>query len=168
MELPLPSVFDNDDPSGISQPKLHDCHTSPSSFLLLGDSIVTPKKLPTVNASGPSSSHAHLAPPYFINFGISLHILNSSRIWHIPFAFQLVPTGIMALGLLTVPESPCWLASKGCSNEALKNLAYLRRRLPSFQDILHELAKIEAALAEERLFLGPCACSAMDVDWRTR
>ena len=30
-ELPLPSVFDDDDPSGISQPKLHDCHTSPSS-----------------------------------------------------------------------------------------------------------------------------------------
>jgi hypothetical protein len=53
-ELPLPSVFDDDDPSGISQPKLPNCHTSPSSSLLLGDSIVTPKKLPTVDASGPS------------------------------------------------------------------------------------------------------------------
>jgi hypothetical protein len=55
-ELPLPSVFDDDDPSG---PKLHDSHTSPTSSLLLGDSIVTPKKLPTVNVSGPSSSYAH-------------------------------------------------------------------------------------------------------------
>lgn len=60
-ELPLPSVFDDDDPSGISQPKLHDCHTSPTSSLLLGDNIVTPKKLPTVNVSGPSSSCAHPA-----------------------------------------------------------------------------------------------------------
>lgn len=58
-EVPLPSVFDDDDPSGISQPKLHDCHTSPSSSLLLGDSIVTPKKLPTANVSGPSSARAH-------------------------------------------------------------------------------------------------------------
>jgi hypothetical protein len=58
-ELPLPSVFDDDDPSGISQPKLHNCHTSPSSSLLLGDSIVTPKKLPTANVSDPNSARTH-------------------------------------------------------------------------------------------------------------
>jgi hypothetical protein len=56
----------------------------------------------------------------------------------------------MALGLLTVPESPRWLASKGRSKEALMNLAYLRKRLPSSRDVLRELAEIEAALAEER------------------
>jgi len=87
---------------------------------------------------------------YFINFGIGLHIQNSSKIWRIPFAFQLVPAGIMALGLLTVRESPRWLASKGRGAEALVNLAFLRKRSPDSQDILHELAEIEAALTEER------------------
>jgi hypothetical protein len=38
----------------------------------------------------------------------------------------------------------------GRSNEPLKNLAHLRRRLPSSQGVLHELAEIEAVLAEER------------------
>jgi len=82
--------------------------------------------------------------------GIGLHVQNSSKIWRIPFAFQLVPAGIMAFGLLTVRESPRWLASKGRSAEALLNLAFLRKRSPDSQDILHELAEIEAALTEER------------------
>ncbi|KAI0247754.1 general substrate transporter [Lactifluus subvellereus] len=87
---------------------------------------------------------------YFINFGIGLHVHSSPKIWRIPFGFQLVPTGIMALGLLTVRESPRWLASKGRSGEALVNLAYLRRRTPNSEEVRHELAEIEAGIAEER------------------
>ena len=58
-ELPLPSVFDDDDPNGIPQPKPHNCHTSTSSSLLLGDNVVTPKNLSTANVSGPSSQRVH-------------------------------------------------------------------------------------------------------------
>ena len=58
-ELPLPSVFDEDDPSGIPHPDLHNFHTSASSPLLLEDSIVSPKKLPITNASGASSARVH-------------------------------------------------------------------------------------------------------------
>jgi hypothetical protein len=36
------------------------------------------------------------------------------------------------------------------SAESLMNLAYLHDRLPTSQDVLHGLAEIEAALAEER------------------
>ncbi|KAJ8694642.1 hypothetical protein PTI98_007300 [Pleurotus ostreatus] len=39
---------------------------------------------------------------YFINFGISLHIKTGEQIWKIPFGFQLVPAGIMCIGLFTV------------------------------------------------------------------
>lgn len=61
-----------------------------------------------------------------------------------------MPAGIMALGLLTVRESPRWLASKGRHAEAHENLAYLRRNQLDSEEVLHELAEIEAALTEER------------------
>jgi len=56
-ELPLPSVFDDDDSNGISCPNLRNFQTSsPSSSLLLGDGVVAPKEVPTIT-SGPSASH---------------------------------------------------------------------------------------------------------------
>ncbi|KAI0038741.1 general substrate transporter [Auriscalpium vulgare] len=87
---------------------------------------------------------------YFINFGISEHIKNSPKIWRIPFGFQLVPAGIMAFGLLTVKESPRWLASKGRMEDALHNLAYLRKEHPDSDEVRAELTEIEAAIREER------------------
>jgi len=87
---------------------------------------------------------------YFINLGISIHQPTGYGVWRIPFGFQLVPAGIMGFGLLTVPESPRWLASKGQTEKALKNLAYLRRREPDEDDVRHEMAEIEAAIREER------------------
>ncbi|TFY83914.1 hypothetical protein EWM64_g107 [Hericium alpestre] len=87
---------------------------------------------------------------YFINYGISLHITSGPGIWRIPFGFQLVPAGIMAFGLLTVRESPRWLASVGREDEALANLAYYRRKHPESDDIRSEFAEIEAAILEER------------------
>ena len=82
--------------------------------------------------------------------GISLHISSGFAVWRIPFGFQLVPAGLMALGLLTVRESPRWLASKGRTEEALANLAYLRRLSPDHHSVRAEMAEIEAAIAEEQ------------------
>ena len=56
----------------------------------------------------------------------------------------------MALGLLTVRESPRWLAYKGRHAEAHTNLAYMRGSQPDSEEVLYELAEIEAALTEER------------------
>ncbi|KAL1942927.1 hypothetical protein VTO73DRAFT_4598 [Trametes versicolor] len=88
---------------------------------------------------------------YFINLGISLHIKTGFAVWRIPFGFQLVPAGLMAFGLLTVKESPRWLASKGRVSEALDNLAYLRRRRVDDPAVRAEMAEIEAAIEEERV-----------------
>ncbi|KAI0312094.1 general substrate transporter [Amylostereum chailletii] len=87
---------------------------------------------------------------YFINFGVSEHVHDSTKVWRIPFGFQLVPAGILVLGLLTVKESPRWLASKGRIQEALANLAYFRKMDPDSDYVRGELAEIEAAIVEER------------------
>ncbi|KAJ8517613.1 hypothetical protein ONZ45_g5224 [Pleurotus djamor] len=88
---------------------------------------------------------------YFINYGIGVHIPRGEQIWKIPFGVQLIPSGLMCLGLLTVKESPRWLASVGRTKEALKNLAYLRKGTIENPDVLHEMAEIEATIEEERV-----------------
>ena len=70
--------------------------------------------------------------------------------WRIPLGFQLVPAGILAFGLLSVVESPRWLASKGRSDAAIRNLAYLRRLPVDDELVRHEMAEIEAEINEER------------------
>ncbi|KAL0947901.1 hypothetical protein HGRIS_010536 [Hohenbuehelia grisea] len=87
---------------------------------------------------------------YFINYGIGIHIQSGEQIWKIPFGLQLLPAGIMVIGLLTVKESPRWLASVGREEEALRNLAYLRKDSVDSHAIIHEMAEIEAAIREER------------------
>ena len=39
---------------------------------------------------------------YFINYGIGIYQTNSPNIWRVPFGFQLVPAGILLLGLFTI------------------------------------------------------------------
>lgn len=86
----------------------------------------------------------------FVLVGVSLHIKEGPRIWRIGFGFQLVPAGIMCIGLLFVKESPRWLASKGRAAEALANLAYLRKLHPEHEEVRLEFAEIEASIEEER------------------
>lgn len=56
----------------------------------------------------------------------------------------------MLAGLLTVKESPRFLASVGRTSEGLANLAYLRRTSTTNPETLAEFAEIEAAIKEER------------------
>ncbi|KAJ3755463.1 general substrate transporter [Lentinula raphanica] len=86
---------------------------------------------------------------YFINFGVGIHVHNNPKIWQIPFGFQLIPAGTMALGLLTVKESPRYLASIGHTKQALQNLAYFRHSSVQSELVILEMAEIEAAIQEE-------------------
>jgi len=88
---------------------------------------------------------------YFTNYGISKHVKTGYGVWQIPFGVQLVFGGIMCIGLIFCKESPRWLASKGRNDEALTNLAYLRKLPPTDDAVRTEFAEIEAQIEEERI-----------------
>jgi len=82
--------------------------------------------------------------------GIGQSYTTGAIMWQLPFGFQLVPCGMMLIGLLTVKESPRWLVSAGRKDEALVNLAYYRRESTTSERVMEEMAEIEAALLEEQ------------------
>lgn len=87
---------------------------------------------------------------FWINYGVSF--MSSSRgavQWRIPIGFQLVPVGIMMLLLPFLKESPRWLATKHRDDEAVKNLAWIRKLPVEDPSVQMEFAEITAAIREE-------------------
>ncbi|KAJ5658652.1 uncharacterized protein N7484_002301 [Penicillium longicatenatum] len=88
---------------------------------------------------------------YWLDYGVALHIPKSTRQWRIPVAIQLVPGGLMLIGLFFLKESPRWLMSKGRQDEALLSLSYIRNEPQESEEVQKEIAEIYAAIQEETL-----------------
>jgi len=84
-----------------------------------------------------------------LNYGVSLHIKPSTSQWRIPVGIQLIPGGILFIGLLFLKESPRWLAKQGRYEEATASLAYMRRDDINDPEILKEIADIRVSIEEE-------------------
>ena len=64
---------------------------------------------------------------YWIDYAVEKHIPETSDSqWQIPIGLQLVPGGILGLGMLFLKESVRWLAKKGRHDEAMKSLVWIR------------------------------------------
>jgi sugar porter (SP) family MFS transporter len=96
---------------------------------------------------------------YWLCYGVSRNIAPSTMQWRIPIAFQLVPSGIMFIGLWFLKESPRWLMKQGRHSEATISLAYTRRADPESEEVQRELSEIHASIQEELL-------STEGVTWR--
>lgn len=78
----------------------------------------------------------------------------STSQWLIPFAVQLIPGGLLLLGLAYIPESPRWLFSKGKREKAMKILCWMRNLEPTDVYILEEVSYIDEDLERYRREVG--------------
>lgn len=63
---------------------------------------------------------------YWMDYGVSKNFSSTSKQWQIPVGFQLVPGGLLGLGMLLTKESTRWLAKKGRREEAMASLVWVR------------------------------------------
>lgn len=91
---------------------------------------------------------------FWINYGISKTLPSNHDQWIIPFAVQLIPGGLLALGAIWLKESPRWLYSKGRREQGLKNLLWIRNLEADNFYIVEEVAFIDAALEEQAASVG--------------
>ncbi|PIG79321.1 MFS quinate transporter [Aspergillus arachidicola] len=88
---------------------------------------------------------------YWIDYAVEKHIPETSDSqWQIPIGLQLVPGGILGLGMLFVKESVRWLAKKGRHDEAMKSLVWIRGGEET-EEVRAEMAEILDGIEAENL-----------------
>jgi MFS family permease len=88
---------------------------------------------------------------YWLDYGVAKHIAASTQQWRIPVGVQLIPGGLMLIGLFFLKESPRWLTKNGRHQQAAESLAWSRASQIDDPVVLEELAEIRASVEEELL-----------------
>lgn len=91
---------------------------------------------------------------FWINYGILETMPASRSQWLIPFAVQLIPAGLMFIGLFFIRESPRWLFEKGQRERAMSNLCWIRQLEADDIYMLEEVTAIEAGLEHQSATVG--------------
>ena len=63
---------------------------------------------------------------YWVDYAVQKNVAAKSRQWQIPISLQLIPAGLLGLGMFTVTESVRWLTKKGRHEEAWESLKWIR------------------------------------------
>lgn len=92
---------------------------------------------------------------FWINYGIVHNIeASSSTAWRIPMGVQLVPAGLLALGIPFLRESPTWLLKSDHEEEAYSALSYYRALPTDHEYIAQDVAHIQHQIKSERAVAG--------------
>ncbi|KAJ5343548.1 hypothetical protein MYU51_021639 [Penicillium brevicompactum] len=91
---------------------------------------------------------------FWINFGVDETLAPSHKQWLIPFAVQLIPSGLLLIGAVFIRESPRWLFGRGRREEAIKNLCWVRQLPEDDIYMIEEIGAIDQALDEQRRSIG--------------
>jgi MFS family permease len=94
-----------------------------------------------------------VAVSYWITYGVQ-HMEPTSTQWRIPVGFQLVPVGLMLCVLPFMKESPRWLATKHRNDQALANLAWIRKTSIDEPSTRAEYDEIIVSVAQEESVVG--------------
>lgn len=87
-------------------------------------------------------------------YGIEQHMKPSRQQWIIPFAIQLIPSGLLFAGSLWIRESPRWLYFHNRPKQAMENLCWIRQLDASEMYIIEEVAGIENAVESQKTTVG--------------
>ncbi|EME40255.1 hypothetical protein DOTSEDRAFT_137433 [Dothistroma septosporum NZE10] len=82
---------------------------------------------------------------FWITYGT--YYMSGEWAWRLPFLLQILPALVLGAGILFLPFSPRWLASKGRDEEALVNLAKLRQLPTTDLRVQMEWIEIRAEVA---------------------
>lgn len=91
---------------------------------------------------------------YWINYGVLQTLPSSTKQWMIPFAIQLIPSGLFWMGSFVIPESPRFLLSVGKNEKAMNVLKFLRNLPQDNEYLLHELKMMEINILEKKAKIG--------------
>ncbi|CZR56988.1 related to quinate transport protein [Phialocephala subalpina] len=63
---------------------------------------------------------------YWVDYAVLKCLPATAQQWQMPIGLQLVPAGLLGLGMFTLKESTRWLTKKGRHNEAWESLKWIR------------------------------------------
>ncbi|KAL9059247.1 MAG: hypothetical protein Q9162_001284 [Coniocarpon cinnabarinum] len=84
---------------------------------------------------------------YWVDYGVSKNLKPNARQWQIPVGLQLLPAGLLGLGMFTLPESLRWYVAKGDYDKAWKSLCWVRAS--SGPEVEAEWDELKAGIALE-------------------
>ncbi|MCJ1304822.1 hypothetical protein MMC08_007635 [Hypocenomyce scalaris] len=85
---------------------------------------------------------------FWVTYGT--RFIASAWSWRLPFLLQMIPAFVLAGGILFLPFSPRWLASKGRDQESLDSLVKLRQLPASDHRVQQEWLEIRAEIAFQK------------------